>query len=360
MSLTETTPSDLLARRTRATDRHDDPAAERIAVGPWPAIRGQARAIAVAAATCLVILTAIELAFFRSGFFAMHVAISNPQAPLAKLALAERHPEAQVVYVGDSTIMTSVVPTVVSAECASCGPGFNAGFAAANPWLTRAMTRRLLGPLRPHVVVISVSPWTVDSAAQFTDSDLARQLMSPAELEALGASLALDERIDATLAGVWSAYGQRLLIKEWFSAFAPGQRYDESLLGYWVAPGSANSSSRVAALAGRLFANVGDAEASAPGAQVIASLVDELHARGIKAVFLIPPLHPASYEIAGPYLRAAEAAIADVAAQHQVPMIDCRSAVDAADFRDATHILPTAAERHSRCVGQQLRALALD
>src|SRR4029077_5784135 len=112
------------------------------------------------------------------GFFATHVAISNPQTPLAKLALAQRQPSAQVVYVGDSTMMTSVLPTVVSATCA-CGPGFNAGFSAANPWRTRAMTERLLGVMHPRVVVISVSPWTVDSRTQFQDSDLAAQLLSP-------------------------------------------------------------------------------------------------------------------------------------------------------------------------------------
>ena len=41
-------------------------------------------------------------------------------------------------------------------------------------------------------------------------------------------------------------------------------------------------------------------------------------------------------------------------------IVDCRSVVDGADFRDATHILPSAVERYSRCVGERLRALAPD
>src|SRR5438105_209670 len=318
---------------------------ELVAVTPWLSMRAQVRTILTAVATCLAILVTIELAFFRSGFFAAHVAISDPQTPLAKLALAERHPDSRVLYVGDSTMMTSVLPTIVSATC-DCGPGFNGGFSAANPWVTRALTERLLGVMHPRVVVISIGPWTVDARARFENTELARQLMSPAEIEALGAPVDLQERIDAAIGSVWSAYGQRLLVKEWFSALAPGQRYDESLLGYWVAPGSANSYSRVVALAGRLFTDVGDASTSAAGAQVVASMVGELRARGIDTVFLLPPLNPADYDVAGPYLRAAEAAIRDLAAQQQVPIVDCRSVVDAADFRDATHVFPSAAERH--------------
>ncbi|TMC69083.1 MAG: hypothetical protein E6J13_12460 [Chloroflexi bacterium] len=342
-----------------------DPAAAQgaqlIVVTPWPSIRRQARSIAIAAAVCFAVLVTIEFAFFRSGFFATHVAISNPQTPVAKLALAERQPNARVLYVGDSTMMTSVLPTVVSATCA-CGPGFNGGFSAANPWLTRAMTERLLGVMHPRVVVISVSPWTVDAHARFADSDLdlARQLMSPAELAGLGVSVDIQDRVDAALGDLWSAYGQRLLLKEWFSALAPGQRYDESLLGYWVAPGSANSYSRVVAATSRLFADVGDATPTAAGAAAMTSLVEELRARGIKVVFMLPPLHPAAYELAGPYLQAADVAIRDLATRSAVPVVDCRSVVDATDFRDATHILPEAVDRYSRCVGEQLGPLASD
>jgi hypothetical protein len=183
-------------------------------LGPWPILRVHSRAIGVALATCLVLLVAVELAVFRSGFFASHVTVSNPQTPAAKLALAARQADARVLYVGDSTIMTSVLPSVVSEVC-RCGPGFNAGFSAANPWLTDAMTKRVIDIAHPRLVVISASPWTVDGNAQFDDSDLARQLMSPADLSALGARLDLVARIDASLGSLWSAYGQRELLKEW-------------------------------------------------------------------------------------------------------------------------------------------------
>jgi hypothetical protein len=209
MCLTQATRSDLVTPQVGSPVTRDEVAAydtELAAVTPWPAIRRQTRAILIAAATCLAILVTIEFAFFRSGFFAAHVAISNPQTPVAKIVLAERHPDARTLYVGDSTMMTSVVPTIVTATC-ECGPGFNGAFSAANPWLTQVMTERLLGVMHPRVVVISVSPWTVDANARFqnSDLDLARELMTPAELDALGAPVAIKDRIDAALGSIWSA-----------------------------------------------------------------------------------------------------------------------------------------------------------
>jgi hypothetical protein len=326
------------------------------AVGPWPLLRTHARAIFVTVATCLILLATIELAFFRSGFFASQVAVSDPQWPAAKLAIAARQPDTRVLYVGDSTIMTSVLPTIVSGAC-ECGPGFNGGFSSAGPWLTDAMTRRLLDFMHPRLVVISVSPWTVDSGARFADSESARLLMSPAELEARGAPLDLEQRLDQGLTSLWSAYGQRQLLKEWASALAPGQRYDETLLGYYVAPGSANSYARLLAQTERLFEDVGDASPTAPGAIVIGTLVDDLRARGIAVAFLVPPLHSAALEHAGPYLERADAAIRTLADERAVPLIDCRTTVTAADFRDVTHLVEPGAEKHSRCVGEQIRTI---
>lgn len=325
-------------------------------VGPWPIFRTHARAIFVTVATCLVVLATVELAFFRSGFFAAHIAVSDPQWPAAKLAIAARQPDTRVLYVGDSTMMTSVIPTIASIAC-ECGPAFNGGFSAADPWLTDAMTRRLLGIMQPKLVVISVSPWTVDSGAHFDDSESARHLMSLAELESRGISLDLEQRIDRAIGSVWSAYGQRQLLKEWASALTPDQRYDETLLGYYVAPGSANSYARLLAQTERLFEDVGDASATAPGAMVIRALVDDLRARGITVAFLVPPLHSAALEHAGPYLDRADAAIRELAGERRVPVIDCRATVTAADFRDVTHLVEPGAERHSRCVGERIRTI---
>src|SRR3989441_2028644 len=133
------------------------PAAEMSDLRPWSMFRSHAGSIGVRLATCLIVLLAIELAIFRSGFFATHLAVSNPQIPAAKLALAVRHPDARVVYVGDSTIMTSVLPAVVSATC-DCGAGFNGGFSAAPPWPTNTTTRPMLCTTHPKPAVTAATP----------------------------------------------------------------------------------------------------------------------------------------------------------------------------------------------------------
>src|SRR5947209_3088077 len=84
----------------------------------------------------------------------------------------------------DATSLTGIAPAVVSAVC-ECGPGFNGAFAAANAWLTGAMTRRLLNVEHPSLVVIGVSPWGVESGQLFIDNELAHELLSPGDFAAL-------------------------------------------------------------------------------------------------------------------------------------------------------------------------------
>lgn len=335
-----------------------DVAASDVAdLGPWPLILAHARSIGVALFTCLALLSALEIGVFRSGYFAAHATVTDPQWPAAKLAVASRQAGAEILYVGDSTMMTSTQPAIVTRLCA-CGTGFNAGFSSANAWLTDAMTRRLLTFMHPKLVVISLSPWMVDTSARFEANDLARQLMTPSELASRGASSDLGQGIDAALGAVWSAYGQRAVLKEWLSSLAPGQRYDERLLGYYVAPGTFNSDARLVATADRLFADVGAPSSTAPSALVIAKLVDDLRARGIAVAFLLPPLHPTAYVEAGTYLVGAEAAIRELASRVGAPIVDCRSVAGSNDFRDVTHLLEPASERHSACVAEQLTGIA--
>src|SRR4029078_2830376 len=139
------------------------------------------------------------------------------------------------------------------------------------------------------------------------------------------APLDLAQSLDTAIGDAWSAYGQREVLKEWLSSLTPGQRYDESLLGYYVAPGAANTEERLVATAERMFSDVGAPSSAAPGALVIRSLVDDLRARGIAVAFLLPPLHPAAYSEAGAYVGAAQVAIRELASAQAVPLIACRA-----------------------------------
>src|SRR5689334_12382001 len=155
---------------TVAVPRADAPAAGG---SPWTALRENAGSLAPALAVCLAILIAVEVGVFRSGLFISQLRVSSPDFPEAKLALAQQTPDARVLYVGDSTVLTGVVPQEATARCA-CGTGFNGGFAASTPWLTRRMTERLLEYEHPAIVVLGVSPWDMEGGARFTDSEMAR------------------------------------------------------------------------------------------------------------------------------------------------------------------------------------------
>jgi hypothetical protein len=84
----------------------------------------------------------------------------------------------------------------------------------------------------------------------------------------------------------------------------------------------------------------------------------ELRARGIAVAFVHPPIHPAAYEQNGEFLTRGEAAVRELAASEDVVLIDCRAAVTPDDFRDLLHLRAAGATKHSRCVGDAVRALA--
>ena len=305
-------------------------------------------------------LILIELAFFRSGFFMAHAGVTRPDFPLAKLALAARRSDARVLYVGDSTVLTGITPDVVSEACV-CGPGFNAGFNGATPWFISAMTRRLLDELKPQIVVVGVSPWHLDNGGRFTASDIyyeiAREVMSPAEVAALGAPFDVRGTVDAQLTSLWSAYGQRTLVKNWLGSLLPGQRYDESRRGFYAPPGTALNDAQLAAAISRLFGSVKEPSSTAPGITAIGALIADLRARGIQVAVLLPPVHPAGYQHVGDYLRGADAAVREFAALRGLPIVDCRSTIGVDDFRDFDHLLEAGALKYSTCVGAQLRAV---
>jgi hypothetical protein len=336
----------------------DDPrtAAAAPAATPWTAFRAHARSVGMAVATCAVVLLVVELAVFRSGFFVSHVTFSSA-APAAKLALATHYQDVRVLYVGDSTVLTGVMPTVVSDRC-RCGGGFNAAFASADPWLTAAMTDHVIALEHPGLVAIGVPPWYLGSELRFAAGPYSLELLTPEQSAALGVSPDPAAVVDAKLGAIWSAYGQRALIQEWMVSLVPGQRYDESERGYEFVPGSLLSRPHLEAEAVGLENDPSGApSARGPGASVIGSLVSDLRGRGIAAAILLPPLHPIATEIAGAYLAQADAAVRALAASQGAAVIDCRGSVSADDFRDLRHLNRDGATKYSTCVAAAIAAL---
>jgi hypothetical protein len=346
------------ARPTRPAhdDKQEASGARPAAVTPWQVLAANARSVVVGIAACLIVLLTIEVAVFRSGFFLQHATFSSP-IPAAKLALAARYTDTRTLFVGDSTVLTGVMPTVVTETC-ECGGGFNAAFAYSSPWLTAAMTRRLIERSDPRLVVVSVAPWDLRSSLRYTGGPYALDLLSPEESAALGVPIDASGTVDAKVGQVWSAYGRRALVQEWLASFVPGHRYDDTERGYYFVPGSLLSRAQLETAAASLDLGPSDPPtASGPGASVIRSLLQDLRARGIAVAILIPPLHPAASELAGPYIERSDAALRELAASVAAPVIDCRSAPAAADFRDIGHLNRTGAAKFSSCVGSTISAL---
>jgi hypothetical protein len=298
----------------------------------------------------------VELAVFRSGFFVSHVTFSSA-APAAKLALATRYDDVRVLYVGDSTVLTGVMPTVVSEGC-RCGGGFNAAFASADPWLTAAMTHRVLALEHPGLVAIGVPPWYLGSTLRFAAGPYSHEVLGPEESAALGVPLDPAALVDAKLGGVWSAYGQRALVQEWIASLVPGHRYDESERGYYFVPGSLLGRSHLEAEATGLENDpAGAPSARGPGATAIGSLISDLRGRGIAAAILLPPLHPVATEIGHVYLAQADAAVRALATAQGAAVIDCRGSVQAEDFRDLRHLNRDGATKYSACVAVAIAGL---
>jgi hypothetical protein len=326
------------------------------AITPWNVLRANWRPVIVGVAVCLIVLMTVEIAVFRSGFFLDHATFSSP-IPAAKLALGARYSDARTLFVGDSTVLTGVMPTVVSEVC-DCGGGFNAAFAYSSPWLTAAMTRRLLERSDPRLVVLSVAPWDLRSSLRYTGGPYALDLMSPEESAALGVPIDASGIVDAKLGRIWSAYGRRALVQEWLASLVPGHRYDDAERGYYFVPGSLLSRAQLETAAAGLDLGPSDPPtAGGPGAAVIGSLISELRARGIAVAILVPPLHPVAAELAGPYLERSDAAVRELAASNAAPVIDCRGAPAPADFRDIGHLNRAGATKFSSCVGSAISAL---
>jgi hypothetical protein len=345
---------DIFSKRDLFTAR----AAARDGETPLPLLMTHVRQVAFAVATAVVLLSVVEIGVFRSGFFTSHLAVTSPDFPSAKLALAARHANAAMLFVGDSTVLTDLAPRTVTEVCSSCGDGFNGAFSAATPWLTAAMTRQLLQLTHPRVVVLGLSPWTFDDGRRFTADDRAREFLRPDELAALGGTTDLTAIADSAIGQFWSAYRYRTLAKEWFGTVISRQRYDEELRGLYAPPGAYNQIPQLDAAASRLVADLqGRPSTRAAGAEVMGALVREIRSEGRTVIFVVPPLHTLAYERAGSFLRGADESAVSFAFTNGTPVIDCRGSVSDADFRDIDHLLPRGADKFSRCVGERLRDL---
>jgi hypothetical protein len=311
---------------------------------------------AIALVTAVALLLLLERALFDMAAVAAQVPIQGP-SPNDKLLLAARYPDTRVLYVGDSRVLTDIHPAIVSEAC-GCGPGFNAGFSAADLRLTRIMANRLLQKLSPELVVIGVSQWELSDQAQIQVWGPARELVPPWELPGFGVSLDEPEEVREAVESVWRLYKYR---DELRAALEPG------------ADTAGREDARRGFIPKRETRRVGEehlnrdqqrffADFSVDGTrtEALRALVAELHRRGIRVLLVAPPLYPRFYDRVRDEVALFHSAMEELAAQNGAVFEDLTVSrpigLTAGNFRDAVHLDEAGASKFSRHLGNLIRS----
>ena len=317
-----------------------------------------ARFAAVALLTAAAVLSVLDWALFDTPAIAPRLPVDGLGLPDDKLVLAARYRDADVLYVGDSRILAGVDPSVASEAC-GCGPGYNAGFSAAEPRLTGIMVDRLLRTLAPEVVVIGVSPWELSDRARINLERPARQLVAPWDLDDFGVQLDPAERVEATIGAVWRLYRFRGAVRGALDPSAWTARREHELRRGFDArdggrkPGEDEFKER----ADQWFS-----EFAVRGrrAEALGALLGDLRRGGIRVLLVAPPLHPRLHARVRREVDAFRAAMGRRAAEAGVPFEDFtaprRIGLDVDRFLDTVHVDEEGAATFSRRLGRAIRS----
>ena len=325
---------------------------------PWRRLGAGAKFAAVALLTAAAALLLLDWALFDAPAIAPRLPVDGLGSPGEKLLLAARYRDAEVLYVGDSRILAGVDPSVVSETC-GCGPGYNAGFSAAEPRLTRIMVDRLLRTLSPKVVVIGVSQWELSDRARISVEGPAPQLVAPWELDDFGVQLDPAERVEATISTVWRLYRFRAAVRD---ALDPStwtaRREHERRRGFDARDGGRKpGEDEFKERQGRWFS-----EFAVRGrrAEALGALLGDLRGRGIRVLLVAPPLHPKLHARVRREVDAFRAAMERLATDTDVPFEDFteprRIGLDVDRFLDTVHVDEEGAATFSRRLGRVIRS----
>jgi hypothetical protein len=311
---------------------------------------------AIALVTAVALLFLLERALFDTPAVAAQLPIQGP-SPNDKLLLAARYPDTRVLYLGDSRVLTDIHPGIVSEAC-GCGPGFNAGFPAADLRLTRIMANRLLQKLSPELVVIGVSQWELSDQAQIQVWGPARELVAPWELPDFGVSLDEPEEVEEAVESVWRLYKYRDELRAALEPGADTAGREDARRGF-----SPNRKSRrvdeedLSRDQQRFFA---DFSVDGTRAETLRWLVGDLRRRGIRVVLVAPPLYPRFYDGVRDEVALFHSAMQEVAAENGAVFEDLSVSrpigLTAGNFRDAVHLDEAGASKFSRHLGNLIRS----
>ena len=320
------------------------------AYGLW----GLVRPIIVALVSGVVFLLLLDSAVFDSPLLLPRLpTYRHDNSPNDKLLQAARYANAQVLFLGDSRIVYGVDPEVVSKRC-GCGPGYNAGFPGAEIRTTRIMAERLLEKLSPRLVVIGVSQWELSDQADVSIGEGVRELAPPWRRAEFGLGADLPELVG----GVWRLYKYRGELRQALDVWVGEGEPAEPRRGY--SPYSGRPELRDRDFDRREAQWFTDFSVEGRRSEALKGLIADLRRRGIRVVLLVPPLHPEFQDDVRAEIGVFRAAIAKLAEEQGVMLIDATRPrdvnLDDDHFRDVVHLDEDGSEKLSRYIGEKLRS----
>ena len=308
--------------------------------------------------TVVLTLSGLDWALFRVGGLERRLVPTDPEAARTKLLMASRHRDARVLYVGDSRVATDIDPDTVTAVC-GCGPGYNAGFGAADPRLMHLMLRRLLVNVSPVIVVVGVSQWSLSDAADIAVYGPARDLLAPWEFVRVVGFTGPAELTSVTLGKLWTAYRYRQELRATVMA-AVGEPTIPFRRGFVPRTESLAVARVVRDVPGVWRRGFEHFDVRGRRASALRAVLDDARARGLQVMLLAPPLHPASRRILEPELRAFRSMLREIGAASGVVTEDLTDPgwLSVGDFADNVHLNEGGALKFSRHLGERLRTLS--
>ena len=323
----------------------------------WRWLRASASFVAITLLTASAVLGLLDWFLFETPVVARRLPFGDESSPNDKLLLADRHPDTEVLYLGDSRVQYGIHPDVVSREC-SCGPGFNAGFSATDPRLTRIMADRLLDKLPARLVVIGVSQWELSDGADIHVWGPAPELVMPWQWAEFGVSVDQPNVAHALLSDTWRIYKYRAALRVALNPWSPDAGRTDPRRGFDEYGGRRRVRERD--LDQRQQHWVSSFSVQGRRTEALRGMLADLRGRGVQVLLVAPPLYPNFHARVHREVDMFRAAISGLAADNGVVFEDLteprRSGLTQDNFVDVVHLNEGGTTKFSRYVGRVIRS----
>lgn len=313
--------------------------------------------MAIALLTAVAGLVLLDWFLFETPVVAPRLPLGDDGSPTAKLLLAKRYRDSEVLYLGDSRVRFGVHPGVVSKAC-RCGPGFNAAVPATDPRLTRIMADRVLDTLSPRLAVIGVSQWELSDRADIRVTGPAEELVMPWQLAEFGVRIDGLGDMQEFLGERWRIYRFRAELRTALDPWSPDTDRTDPRRGFDdLSERRRLEESDLDQRQRQWFSNF---EVRGRRTEALRGLVADLRGEGIEVLLVALPLYPNFHARVRREVDQFRAAMSELAAEQGVHFEDLteaqRSGLNPDHFIDVVHIVDKGATKLSRRIARVIRS----